>query len=83
MRSDHIRVAMVVGVLEPEGEISGPDSSADAQCEKKGLTRSTVGPEDTCVSTVGLDAETVRAYARNQEQQEQQDWQNTLDFDDS
>jgi len=35
------------------------------------------------VSTVGLDEETVRAYVRNQEQQEQQDWQGTLDFGDS
>jgi len=50
---------------------------------KRGFTEKHFWSRGYCVSTVGLDEETVRAYVRNQEQQEQQDWQGTLDFGDS
>ncbi len=70
-------VAMVVGYLKGKSAIQIHRQLFGV---KKGFTEKHFWSRGYCVSTVGLDEEIVRAYIRNQEQQ---DRQNSLDFGDS
>ncbi len=70
-------VAMVVGYLKGKSAIQIHRQLFGV---KKGFTEKHFWSRGYCVSTVSLDEEIVRAYIRNQEQQ---DRQNSLDFGDS
>ena len=68
-------VAMVVGYLKGKSAIQIHRQMLGV---KKGFTEKHFLARVYCVSTVGLDEKTVRAYVRNQEER---DRQNSLDFD--
>jgi len=68
-------VAMVVGYLKGKAAIQIHRQMLGV---KKGFTEKHFWARGYCVSTVGLDEKTVRAYVRNQEER---DRQNSFDFD--
>ena len=61
----------------PEREIRDTGSPPDAGCEER-IHREALWSRGYCVSTVGLDEQTVRAYVRNQEELDRQE---SLEFD--
>ena len=69
-------VALVVGYLKGNSAIQ---IHREALGMKKGFTGKHFWSRGYCVSTVGLDEATVRAYVRNQEALDKQE---SLDFDD-
>ncbi|MDG4597034.1 MAG: IS200/IS605 family transposase [Candidatus Contendobacter sp.] len=69
-------VALVVGYLKGKSAIP---IHREALGVKKGFTGKHFWSRGYCVSTVGLDEATVRAYVRNQEALDKQE---SLDFDD-
>jgi len=69
-------VALVVGYLQGKSAIQ---IHREALGVKKGFTGKHFWSRGYCVSTVGLDEATVRAYVRNQEALDKQE---SLDFDD-
>lgn len=69
-------VALVVGYLKGKSAIQ---IHREALGVKKGFTGKHFWSRGYCVSTVGLDEATVRAYVRNQEALDKQE---SLDFDD-
>ncbi|MEI2772321.1 MAG: IS200/IS605 family transposase [Candidatus Competibacter sp.] len=68
-------VALVVGYLKGKSAIQ---IHREALGVKKGFTGKHFWSRGYCVSTVGLDEATVRAYVRNQEELDKQE---SLDFD--
>ena len=68
-------VALVVGYLKGKSAIQ---IRREALGVKKGFTGKHFWSRGYCVSTVGLDEATVRAYVRNQEELDKQE---SLDFD--
>ena len=68
-------VALVVGSLKGKSAIQ---VHREALGVKKGFTGKHFWSRGDCVSTVGLDEATVRAYVRHQEELDQQE---SLDFD--
>lgn len=68
-------VALVVGYLKGKSAIQ---IHREALGVKKGFTGEHFWSRGYCVSTVGLDEATVRAYVRNQEELDKQE---SLDFD--
>lgn len=68
-------VALVVGYLKGKSAIQ---IHREALGVKKGFTGKHCWSRGYCVSTVGLDEATVRAYVRNQEELDKQE---SLDFD--
>jgi putative transposase len=68
-------VALVVGYLKGKSAIK---IHREALGVKKGFTGKHFWSRGYCVSTVGLDEATVRAYVRNQEELDKQE---SLDFD--
>ena len=70
-----LSVALVVGYLKGKSAIQ---IHREALGVKKGFTGKHFWSRGYCVSTVGLDEATVRAYVRNQEELDKQE---SLDFD--
>ncbi len=70
-----VSVALVVGYLKGKSAIQ---SHREVLGVKKGFTGKHFWSRGYCVSTVGLDEATVRAYVRNQEELDRQE---SLDFD--
>jgi len=68
-------LAMVIGYLKGKSAIH---IHRQLQGVKKGLTGRHFWSRGYCVSTVGIDEETIRAYVRNQEENERQE---ELNFD--
>ena len=68
-------VALVVGYLKGKSAIQ---IHREALSVKRGFTGKHFWSRGYCVSTVGLDEATVRAYVRNQEELDKQE---SLDFD--
>jgi putative transposase len=68
-------VALVVGYLKGKSAIQ---IHREALGVKRGFTGKHLWARGYCVSTVGLDEATVRAYVRNQEELDKQE---SLDFD--
>jgi len=68
-------IAMVIGYLKGKSAIQ---IHRKLQGVKKGFTGKHFWSRGYCVSTIGLDEETIKAYVRNQEEQERQE---ELNFD--
>jgi putative transposase len=68
------RIAMVMGYLKGKSAIH---IHRQLQGVKQGFTGKHFWSRGYCVSTIGMDEETIRAYVRNQEELEKQE---ELDF---